>query len=249
MIAYSRMTLKEAIDEVFIRSGQSRTSSNLDYGTVRRFVQNARREMLNRTVPFNDYAFIKSFDITQHKEILPADYIRPVRVILGDGESEYAEARRVDPREWNILVDGNRTHSFNAATPNEPVFMIWANDVTDNAQWSQTRMAIWVGPVTLTGFLEYYAQYDDASLLADTDLLNVPADSENLLINLTLQRVFSKMEDRERLMSAVQMVQKMYAELEAVRRANEVTEAINVESLIDPEPAQVPPTVAGGGNG
>lgn len=241
MIAYSRMTLKEACDEVMLRTAQSRTASNLDYGVIRRFVQDARRELFNRVVPFKDYAFIKTVAVTANLQALPADYVRPVRVILNSG-GQNREARRVDPREWNVLVNGNRPHTYVQPTVSEPVYMIWANTVTSNTLWSQTNMAIWVAPSASVGQLDYYAQYDDSSLTADTDTVNVPAEAETMLINLVLQRVYAKIADRDKLRSTVMAMRSMLADVERQRQATQVTTAVNIESLVNPEPAQVPPT-------
>jgi hypothetical protein len=97
----------------------------------------------------------------------------------------------------------------------------------------------------MTGELDYVAFYGDSDADADGEGLNVPAETENLLINLALERCYFRVGERQKLAAVYQSVQRDIMNMRARSSAYGVTEAIEIQSLIDTEPAQVPSTVGG----
>jgi hypothetical protein len=71
MIRYSSMTLGQAQDEVMLRLGQQRVAINLDSQTVQTFINRARREVLNKTLPYKDWAYVLNNVPVRHGEKLP----------------------------------------------------------------------------------------------------------------------------------------------------------------------------------
>lgn len=240
-IAYSSMTVRQAVDEVLLRMKQARTATNMDYGTVLKMLQESRRNLAAIIAPFKEYALIKTAAVT-HQGVLPSDFIMPVRAILQAAAAEYTEARRIDPREHNELTNTSRPHSFGAGTTSNPVYMIWVNTETATPTWAETNMAFWCHPTTLTGEIDYVAFYGDTDADADGESLNVPAETENLLINLTLERCFFRVGEQAKMAAAYKKVQQDVMGMRARTMASSVTEAIEIQSLINTEPTQVPAT-------
>lgn len=246
MIAYSSMTVKEACDEVLSKISHFQSSMNLDYKTVWMFMNRARREVFARTLPFKDEAYIRSIDIA-NGQALPADFTRPLRVILrdtGTPGSEFAEARKAFPKEYWTVTNAARPHSFNQATAQFPVYTIWGNLNNPN----DDRTFIYLSPTVLTGKLEYYAEYADLPSTVqgdpiDTAPLNVPYEFESLVIDVTLLRCYAKVAEQEKLTETFMRVQREYSELLSTYAAKRQTEAINQKALLNPEPSQTISTV------
>jgi len=247
VITYSSMTVNEAVDGIMRRVSQLQTRTNLDLKTVWSYLNNARREVFARTLPLKEYAYIKSFAVT-NGAALPADFDRKVIVTLKDpADTEYVEAREVAPKEWWTLTNGLRPHARNAASRHYPVYTIWgptwasANDLTDD------KVHIYVSPSNVTGFIEYYAVYSDLPLDGSNEpdmaaTLNIPYEFENLVIHSTLIRCYAKMAERELLADTYRRVQQEYAKLGMLYTATNQTEAVNQAALVNPEPMPPPQT-------
>lgn len=240
-LAYSSLTVREAVDEVMLRMKQSRTAANMDYGTVLKMLQESRRNLAAILLPFKEYALIKSVAVT-HAGSVPADFIKPVRAILQAGVQEFVEARYVDPREYDELTNATRAHSFAGASATAPVYMVWANAVTTSPAWAESQMDFWCFPTTMTGTMEYIAAYGDTDMDTEAELVNVPAETENLLINLALERCYFRIGEQNKMVAAYTSIQNEIAGMRARLAAKNQTEAIDIQSLINVEPTQVPPT-------
>ncbi len=243
MILPSSMTVKEALDQVMRRVSQLQTRSNLDYKIAWNFLNNARREVFARTLPFKDYAYTKTIAIS-NATALPADFTRVVRVILKDpADTKYVSARRAAAKEWWRVSNTLRPDSRIAATRRYPAYTVWGSedDFQDDAQY------IYTAPSNETGYLEYVAAYSDLPLDVNgepdlTATLNIPLEFENIVIQSTLVRCFSKMAERELLADTMRRTQMEYAKLGLLYVAKGVTSAVNAESLTNPEPVTVPDT-------
>lgn len=243
MILPSSMTVKEALDQVMRRVSQLQTRSNLDYKIAWNFLNNARREVFARTLPFKDYAYTKSVAITDGAS-LPADYTRTVRVILKDpADTNYVEARHAAAKEWWKISNTLRTDKNVSASRRYPAYTIWGSidDLADD------NIYIRIAPTNETGFLEYVAAYGDLPLDVNnepdtTATLDIPLEFETLVIQSTLVRCYVKLAERELLADTMLRTQNEYAKLGLVFMAKGATEAINIESLVNPEPINLPST-------
>ncbi len=253
MIQYSSMTLQEAIDEVMNRAGQFRTATNLDWQTVRMFVNRARREVLNTTLPYKDWAYIEQVPIL-HGGIkgqpggVPEDYIRFVRVILRDpsGAGEYHEARYADPREFYTLANWRNRQSWNHATVDNPVFTLWGaiNSVppedglifyaapnADHQTGTAPEGFSYYTGAPLEGFMDCYRGLRDLTLAAE--VLSVPYEFENAVILGATLRCYHKLGELQKL----ELTQRAaFGEMRRIREltaAKRETERINLESFED----------------
>lgn len=204
MIGYSFMTLQQVYDDVIGRLDTHRIAENVDFSTIRRYVNRAIREIVALTLPYKDWAYVQTLDV-QHRTILPQRFIKHVRVLLSaDGQSPYNEARFVAPREFYTTTDWSRGNQLNRASLERPVFTIWAaQDVGDTG----SRLRILLSPNTEyqtgtapTGY-QYYTDNVRGKMecyLAPADLVNggeslpVPYEYEEIIILLTLMRVYAK---------------------------------------------------------
>lgn len=241
MIAISSMTLAEAVDEFQIRAGDALTNANLDWGTIVRYLSDARREVFGKTSGYKEWSYIRSVDGVTHLTPVPADFIRPVRVIVYSDEEEpgrKAEARQTDPREWETVAGAVARHSFVRATAIQPAYMVWSNGIQGDPTWAATMPAWWLAPTTVSAYVEYVAAYGD-DLTTDASTLNVPVEMENLLINTALLRFLTDVNDQSRAQQLWGEVRSSYAKLRAEFSASLQTEAINLNALPNPEPADV----------
>lgn len=246
MIQYRSMTVSEALDEILDKVSQFQTASNLDTLTVWMFLNRARREVFARTLPFKDYAYVKRAAVS-NGVALPADFTRPLRVILRDGGiGEYSAARKAVPKEWWSLTNTSRPNTINGATPKYPIYMIWGG-----GNFNDDDVHFYCAPSTEAGFIEYYSAYSD--LPKDVNgqptlsaSLNVPYEFENLVIQSALLRCYARIAEKGKLAEAFKNVQEEYAKIQKNYAARQVTEAINLRGLMDPEPSKTPGMIPGG---
>lgn len=237
MIIYSSMTLKQAVDEVMLRIAKLTTSANFDYQLAVMYLNRARRDAMATSLPFKDWSYVKSVAITNSTE-LPQDFMMVARVILKDPAAEdYREARRLDPKEWWTMTNTHRPHSWNGANNLNPVYTIWGSDDVSTETWNSKGLVAKVGPSTVTGFMEYYAEYGDMS--ADTDTLNVPYEYENLVIMMAIERIYSKLGETAKGQSVYQEWQQGIMSLRKQLIAKRQSEALNVQSLTSNMPTTI----------
>jgi hypothetical protein len=281
MIQFNPMTLKACIDRVMMAVSQFRTSVNLDEGTVIMFINRSIREALLKTLAFKDFAYISTFPVSNGAplntnvaanvttmrsdgRILPANFLRPKRVILrpvGAEEGDtYTEARPVDVKEFFGLSDWYRANTHDKATLLNPIYTIWGQQGTTlfpvaNSLPVQSVPRFYCAPYTNavftdqtgtapTGFSYYTGGelegFMDAYLApqdvsAYSDILPIPFEFEELVITLTILRVLVKMEETNLLFYK----QKSAEELaKAKRRYLEYkqTDRIQLESFVDTVP-------------
>lgn len=211
MITYSSMTLKQAIDEIMLRVRKLSTSVNFDRQLATMYLNRARRTAMAISLPTKDWAYVKSVAIANGTE-LPQDFVRPLRVMLKDpGATEFTSARKLAPEEWWTLTNSHRPHSFVAATNSYPVFTLWGSDDSSVSAWNAKGLVIKVAPSTVTGTLEYYAEYADMSL--ETDTLNVPYEIENLVILLALSSIYQKVGEQAKAVETYKQYQQGIMEI------------------------------------
>jgi len=239
-IAYSSLTLGEVLTEVVARIKSTRTNINIDWGELVNIATQARRELSSRILPFMEWSFIKTVPVA-HMTILPNDYIRPVRVILSV-YGEKTEARMVDPLEWADITNPVQYQSYAQALNMQPAYMIWANSITTTPAWASFQMSIWCHPSTATGWIDYIALHGDADLSGENSPINIPPESENLFINMILERWLFRHGEKQQKNKISQEVQRQFIAIRQQEAARKATEAAEIESLV-PETEQIPSTV------
>lgn len=238
MIPYTSMTVKQALDEVMIRIAKLNTSANMDYLLGLMYLNRARREVMAVSLPFKDYFYTKSGFAVSNGTELPQNFSGQVRVMLKDpGATDYTEARRVDAKEWWTLTNTVRPHSWNGANNTNPIYTIWGSDDSDTQAWSDKGLVIKVAPSTVVGYIDYYAEYGD--LVNDTDTLNVPPEFENMVITMTIQRIFQKLGETSKAMDMYKTYQAGIMDIRKRAIAKRQTEGINLQSQTSNMPTNV----------
>lgn len=248
MIPVSPMTVGEAVNAVYARTANLVSPTNLDWGSVVQALVDARRELFVKTSPYGEWSFYASADLN-HLQNVPADFIRPIRVMARPNgsllaDAEWVEARRADPREWRKTSVTPSSLSWVGATEVAPVYMIWANsDQTDT--WSSTQMALWLAPSNMVGRLDYVASYSAVDIEESSDLVRVPVSTEHLLVDLAALRVLEEIASPDQAAVVARRVYSNLATYQASRISALSAEGESTESLPDGSPAQTISTTGG----
>lgn len=260
-IQYSPKTLQQATDQVMLLASQHKTAINLDWQTAALFVNRAVREVVSKTLPYKDWSDISTVTVT-NGGLLPANFIRPIRLLVSaGGEPPFREARFVDVEDFFSLSNWYRKQSLNAASTLFPIYTLWGpRDIAVNTPAAQSTLRIYIAPYTNSLFTNEtgtapagYSYYTGTELsgqldcyLLPTDLTNpasvlpVSYEYEGLVIMYALMRVYAKIENYAKL----QEVQKQSTE-EQMRLRKEFMEKRDkeretLEALLDaPQPMPV----------
>jgi hypothetical protein len=151
--------------------------------------------------------------------------------------TDYVSARKIEPEEWWTLTNTHRSHSFSAATNSFPVFTLWGSDDSSVAAWNSKGLIIKVAPSTVTGRIEYYAEYPDMS--QETETLNVPYETENLVILLALVAIYNKLGEQSKAVETYKQYQSGIMEI----RQNDIqmrqVAGINLQSQASSLPTNI----------
>lgn len=238
------MTVSDVMAIVEMRLMNMFTEHNWDYGTLLSYIRDARRDLFTKTHAYKEWSWQQTV-AAAHLSAIPADYIRPTRLVGSPAGSNPVdnimyEARRVDPREW-AKVSGPRQMSFTYGFGRSPVYMVWANTNDDPLTWASSPMALWIHPNTFTGQFEYTASYADATLASDTDRVLVPVEMEGLLIDMVVYRVlqdYGALSHADRLSMLDRQIDTTLSSIIMSTQATLVNEGYNVEAPPAPQPVQ-----------
>jgi hypothetical protein len=255
MITYSNMTLKRCYDLVMLKATSHRTPENLDWGTVVKYINRAWKEVLIKTLPYKDWAYKLTTTIT-HGGLLPVSYLKGIRVLVSPtGNPPFTEARYVDAREYFTLSNWQRKQQWNACTVQNPIYTLWGHlPVAPNTD-NQAEVSIFLAPNTdhqtgvapagfsyetnnMAGIMEYYGIPID--LTTDGDILPVPYEFENLVVLLTLIRVFSKTADTNLMQSLQQQIGAETQKLLELYTEFKVNTKRELDSFVEPVPPFAP---------
>jgi len=267
MIAYSEITLQQAIDILFMEMGEHRNEENIDWDTLVLFINRAIREVMVLTLPYTDWAYVSNIEIT-HGGVLPRNYLKYLRVLASwEGQPPLREARYVDPREYFTLTNWQRRQEWNRCTWQNPIFTIWGQiaGVGLVLPPEPTQLTIYLGPnddyitgtapagyiypipappnnpgdpLLISGMMDCYIAPDD--ITASNNVLSIPYEYEDLVVMSALSRVYAKTADREALVTTYKKI------LEEKRRINLLyfekkrTERRELESFVEPIPPYAP---------
>lgn len=205
MITYSNRTLKEVYDEVMIRLGGHRTAENLDWDTIVRLINNSINEVLFKTLAYKDWSYISQMQVA-NQAVLPVEFIKAVRVMLRSNENNpYHEARYVSPKEFFTLSNWKNEQIWNQGLAQVPIYTLWGN-INIPANQAQ-QFVIWIYPNgqylqgqppagyaynsdVMQGYMEFYRSH--TFLANNGDLIPIPYEYEDILINYILLRIFAK---------------------------------------------------------
>jgi len=229
MIQYIGTTLNQLYDEVFIRLGDNRKAEAMDWTTTVKLINQAIGEVVDAVLPYKRNSFVETLVVQDDFEI-PSRFIHTERLMCQIVEGhDYVEARYVDIKEWFSLVN----QEWNAGYLMQPIYTFWSR--TDDIAlptFRQHRFFIKIFP-TYDGVLEFFSV---PSVSLPTDLIPIPYEYMELVIALTLERIYMRIDEP-------QLLQVLHKEILEVRKDNmtkyieqKQVEKKEFENYIEPDP-------------
>lgn len=229
MIQYVGTTLKQLYDEIFIRLSDNRKVESFDWTTTCKLINEAIGEVVDAVLPFKRISFIETLAVGDLTEV-PSRFISKERLMLQVSGTDYIEARHVDIKEWFSLVGTE----WNAGYLMQPIYSFWS--FTDGTASRRHRFYIKIFPTTFTGILEHFAV--PVSIWLPTDIVPIPYEYMELVIALTLERIYMRIDEP-------QLLQNLHKEILEIRKSNmmKYIESKQVkekefENYIEPTPPQ-----------
>jgi hypothetical protein len=243
------MTLGDVYNEALIRLGHQRDSYNIDWGSIVKFVNNAVREVVAKTLPYKDYAYISTMQATD-RTLLPPEYLSFVRLLSSTtGLPPFIEARYVAPKEYFSLSNWMQTQIWNQGSPNRPIFTIFGG--IRNVLTLTPQLWLYMFPNTnehnpastapqgytyttsnVQGWLEFYRMPDEVVL--DADVIRVPYEFEDLVVLSTLSRIFAKTQRTDMLMDNQKKVIEESQRIGQLFMAKQKTEKRQLDNFAEP---------------
>lgn len=201
MISYSKRTLGQVVDEVFIRAATQINSENLDWNTVVHYANQAVKEISLLAYHHKQWAYIKRDQVTFYNTgfNINRNMIKVIRMLFtenADFTPPFVEGRFADPREYYIVArtpaEGVIPHSWNRYTNKTPIYTIWGS----RSAWvagdhiGESYSSVYYSPSTMYGLLEYYAIPED--VINEDDKLPIPYEFEDYITLSCLYRLFSR---------------------------------------------------------
>lgn len=238
MIAYRNSTLSEMITGVLVKAKQHRVAENIDYETVRIFVNRAVREVVTRTWSFKRWGYYGSIPVV-NGSLLPQEYIKFMRVILHNGDNIYKEARYADVKEFWTVTDINRGNAWNVRSDLSPIFTIWGNvDINPYNAPTAPDTRIWIRPTNYVGVLDCYMYPPE--LINDNDVVQIPYDFEELVLNLALVRLLYKLNSFSVIAAIEPAIQEEMKRITTAAQTSDYTEKRELDAFVDPIAPYVP---------
>ena len=244
MITYSSLRMIDVYQIVFSNINNIRKASNIDYTTIKKYINDSIKCIIASTLPYKDWEYVARLSVS-HQTQLPREYIKHLRVLLSEtGSPPYSEARYVDPLEYHYLTDWYQGHSWNKASKTHPVFTLWGTvDVNGNS-----RLTIYLAPntddqtgtvptgytyytYTMSGFMEYYAF--PADLINDTDLIGIPYEYEDYFLNYVLSKVYSALGEKDMTLNVYKQLMAEQSKIVKLYQEKIRTEKRELESYTD----------------
>lgn len=146
--------------------------TDVTYYDVADLVDTAYRRVCLRLLPYIPHAFETQVAVSNGTQ-LPSDYVADVRCVIGSEEGGYVPARRVDIREWQMVMDASVISFVTHAGIHQPVYTIWNGydtivaNLQQPATFSTTQAdigialisspRIYIAPPGSSGYLVYYS--------------------------------------------------------------------------------------------
>lgn len=219
------------VEEVVFRATHFRSEVNLDYYTIANMANHSIYELMTKTLPYKDWAYITTISV-HNAMLLPREFLRPIRVVL-DNNGRNVEARYSTPLEVARVEDGSMGVVHNFALGLQPVYTLWGGESND-PNYEQPQLYIYLYPETLQGVMDCYVapafNYDENYQVP------IPYEYEELVILSTLWRVLQRLGLSQESNIVFQSIAKTYQEQIAKLAEKKMTEAMNLDKFVFPVP-------------
>jgi len=199
VISYSKRTLRQVIEEVFVRAADHVNPDNLDWNTIIRYINQAIKEIILLTYHHKEWAYIKRMRCNYLTTGFNVDrgMIKIVRVMFtanADYSGPWVEGRFAAPKEYWQVASALAYNPYIATryTHDNPVYTIWGS----HSAWiardhiGESYPSIYYEPRDMYGIMEYYGFPGEVWL--DDDLLPVPYEFEDYITLSCLYRLYSR---------------------------------------------------------
>ena len=242
MTLYSQKTLADVYQDIALKLGTARLVEVYDLPSFSHFVASAMIDVVNFSLPFHRWEYVKSM-VVDDLDAIPTEFLIQQRLLLGtDPESgqpasldpnkpTYVEARFTDIREFfNLALSKN---SMNRASYFNPIYTLWGmSDGTGGH-----NLTIRIAPDTMSGLFEYYEM--PVFPVAKTDKIFIPYEYESLLEDIILSQYYLRLKDFHKLETIHQSISNRKNELvEEFKKYNE-TKVRELGTFVVQDPNQV----------
>lgn len=243
MIAYSSLTVGEVLDDVLQTLSHYRSPYTIDFITLCRFLEHARREAVSRVMPITVDVFNQK-QMMQHGDQFPLGFIRIVRVLRRIDE-RIVEARYADPREWWHVTNPQFGNKYTMAMNEYPIYTVWGavvgNSITLRIGTRPNLQGIYFYAVPTDGqyIVEFIANYSRLPIIGPNQMpdfsapIGIIAELEDVVINGVLMRCFYRLGYTEKATQLYTAIKKSIEYLRERYRRERIEEAVSYQSLPD----------------
>jgi hypothetical protein len=175
---YVGTTLKDVFDEVVMRLNQNRKAEALDWTTTVKMINQSIGEVVDAILPYKRESFVEPLAV-QDGNTIPSRFIRRQRLLCKIADKDYIEARPVDIEEFFSLIN----NEYDAAYLMQPIYTFWSKVVVNRIH----NFYIKIYP-NYESVLEFFAV--PAVISLPTDIVPIPYEFMDILIALTLERIY-----------------------------------------------------------
>ena len=238
MLNYTQLTMARLVEEVTYRLTQFRNEVNLDYYTIAHLANHAVNEIMTKSLPYKDWAYISTVNVADGT-ILPREFLKAIRVMLF-GATKNIEARYSTPMELSNVTDTFYGVSHNTALLIQPLYTIWGK-IESAPPFTPSEAIIYLRPVTMTGIMDCYVapQFN----YAENYQIPIPYEFEESVLSGTLFRVLQRIGLSKEAGIVYSMIEQERVKALGRIKEQEKTKVMNLDSFSLPVPpnAPVPP--------
>ncbi len=238
MINYGGVRLRDAIDEILNRVNSYRNGFNIDYFSLVQIVNTALMDTISILLPVYGHNYIARFNVV-NGQFLGPNFIKPHRVLIQKSAVDpLREARYVNSREYNALVNWETAHSWNVAIEDNPVYTIYGLVFYATTQ-PMSNIDI-ISNTTAQGIMEAYIYPDVLQETQSNVVLPISYEYIDLFYSIALLKLLMHADEKGELSYLLQNIQKIKGELYQRKKEKELTEARQLESFVEPRVPFVP---------
>lgn len=237
MLNYTQLTMGKLVEEVVFRLTQFRNEVNTDYFTIAHLANHAVNEIMTKSLPYKDWAYISTIQIADGT-VLPREFLKTIRVMLQhpttgvNKEARYSTPMEVYNTTNPILgVQQNRAYFI------QPIYTLWGR-VDNGAVFAPSQTVVYLFPNTMNGVMNCYVapQFN----YAEAYQIPIPYEFEESVISGTLFRALQRIGLNKEANIVYSMIEQERLKALELLKAKKSTEAMNLDSFDLPVPPNAP---------
>jgi hypothetical protein len=240
MLSYNQILMGDLVEEVTYRMTNFRSDFNTDYFTIAHLANHAINEIMSKSLPYKDWAYISTLPIAD-ATLLPREFLKVVRVMLSHPTTgDNYEARYSTPMEVHSVTNTTIGMVHNLAYQIQPVYTLWGR-LDNGVPYLPSELFIYLYPQNMTGFMDCYVSLP----FNYNDNYQIPIPYEFLegVISGTLFRLLQKIGMSKEASLVYSMIEQERIKAIQILQEKKKTEVMNLDNFSLPVPpnAPVPP--------